>query len=85
MGNESKDKKAVNWPHETLLETHVRYILDLNGQLFVFENVPARVNPTTGEQFFAPATVRRIQQIALSAKPPTQTIQVGLYEWGNAA
>ncbi|AKD58518.1 zinc finger, YgiT-type [Spirosoma radiotolerans] len=75
----------MNWPNDTLLETHVRYILDMNGQLYVFENVPARVNLTTDEQFFTPATVRRIQQIALSAKPPTQTIQVGLYEWGNAA
>lgn len=85
MGNEPENKEAMTWPDEVLIDTHVRYILDLDGRLLVFENVPARVHSTTGEQFFAPDTVRRIQQIALSAKPPTQTIQVGLYEWGNAA
>lgn len=73
------------WQEEDFIETNVRYVLDLNGKLFVFENVPARVNSVTGEQFFAPNTVRRIQQIALSTQPPTQTIQVGLYEWGKAA
>jgi hypothetical protein len=75
----------MTWPDEPLIETRVRYILDLDGKLFVFENVPARVNPITGEQFFAPATVRQIQQIALSENPPTQTMQVGLYKWENAA
>ncbi|QMW06951.1 hypothetical protein H3H32_14800 [Spirosoma foliorum] len=75
----------MTWPDEPLIETFVRYILDQNGQLFVFENVPARVNTTTGEQFFSPATVRRIQQIALSAKEPVRTIKAGVYEWGNAA
>ena len=85
MGNEFENQKVVTWPDETLIETHVRYILDLDGKLLVFENVPARVNPITGEQFFAPATVRRIQQIALSENSPTQTIQVGLYDWGHAA
>ena len=85
MGNESENPEALIWPAETLIQTRVRYILDLEGKLFVFENVPARVNSITGEQFFSPATVRQIQQIALSANPPTQTIQVGLYEWGQAA
>ncbi|GAB4024488.1 hypothetical protein [Spirosoma koreense] len=64
-----------------LISTYVRYILDLEGQLFVFENVPARVNPITGEQSFAPATVRQIQQIALSADKPTRTIQAAVYEF----
>ncbi len=85
MGTEFENKEAMIWPDEPLIETRVRYILDLDEKLFVFENVPARVNPITGEQFFAPATVRQIQQIALSENPPTRTMQVGLYEWGNAA
>ena len=85
MGNELENQEAMIWPDEPLTETHVRYILDLDGKLLVFENVPARVNSVTGEQFFAPATVRKIQQIALSENPPTRTMQVDLYEWGNAA
>ena len=85
MGNELENKETMTWADETLVETHVRYVLDLDGKLTVFENVPARVNPITGEQFFAPATVRRIQQIALLANAPTRTIEAGVYEWGNAA
>ena len=84
-GNESEKKETMTWPDETLIETQVCYILDLDGKLLVFENVPARVNPITGEQFFAPATVRQIQQIALSDNLPTRTMQVGLYEWEHAA
>ncbi len=69
---DSKNQKTTMWPDEVLIDTDVRYILDLDGQLFVFENVPARVNPVTGEQFFAPATVRRIQQAALSSGKPNK-------------
>lgn len=85
MGNESKNQKAMDWPDETRVDTRVRYILDLDGKLFVFEDVPARVNPVTGEQFFSPATVRRIQQIARSANAPARTIEAGVYDWANAA
>lgn len=80
MGDKPENKETVTWPDETLIETHVRYILDLDGKLIVFESVPARVNPITGEQFFALATVRRIQQIALLANAPTRTIEAGVYE-----
>lgn len=85
MGNEFKNTEAMTWPDEPLVETHVRYVLDLDGKLLVFENVPARVNPVSGEQFFAPATVRQIQQIAASPYAPTRTIQAGVYEWEDAA
>lgn len=37
---------------ETLVEQRVTYTLQFNEQLYVIENVPARVNPETGEQFF---------------------------------
>lgn len=85
MGNEPANPKTMTWPDEPLVDAHVRYILDLNGKLYVFEDVPARVNPITGEQFFSPATVRRIQEIALSAHAPSRTIEASVYEWANAA
>lgn len=75
----------MTWADEPLIESHVRYILDLNGKLYVFENVPAQVNMTTGEQFFPPAIVRKIQEIALSSYAPTRTVQANVYECGNAA
>jgi hypothetical protein len=85
METGSENKECMSWPEEPLVDTFVRYILDLDGQLFVFENVPARVNNLTGEQFFAPATVRRIQQIALASKEPARTIQTSVHDWSHAA
>jgi YgiT-type zinc finger domain-containing protein len=42
---------ATEW-QETLVEKQVTYTLNLNGQVILIENVPARVNEETGEQFF---------------------------------
>ena len=55
--------------NENLLETQVTYSLEINGQFFLIKNVPARVNQETGEQFFSPATVERIQEIIRGQKP----------------
>ncbi len=53
---------ANDWD-EVLVAREVTYTLEVNGKLFVIENVPARVNLNTGEQFFAPDIVERLQQI----------------------
>jgi hypothetical protein len=66
---------------ETLIETKVTYSLELNGQFFLIENVPARVNPETGEQFFAPATVERIQEIIARQQKPSHFIQTPVYDF----
>ncbi len=42
---------------EVLVEKRVTYTLQFNGQVFVVENVPTRINEETGEQFFSPSTV----------------------------
>lgn len=81
MGTEFQDQEMSSWIDEQLVDSLVRYIIDVDGQILVFENVPARVNVETGEQFFAPATVRRIQQVAMSAGSPTRTIQASVYEF----
>jgi YgiT-type zinc finger domain-containing protein len=39
------------------VEKQVTYTLELNGKFFVIENVPARVDEETGEQFFSSSTV----------------------------
>jgi hypothetical protein len=44
--------------------------LEINGQLILVENVPARVNEETGEQFFAPETVERLQAMILGDSKP---------------
>ncbi len=52
-----------------LVERRVTYTLEHNGQFYVVENVPARVDEETGEQLFAPATVERLQAVILEKKP----------------
>ena len=50
---------------DKLQERKITYTLEVNGQLIVVENVPARVNVETGEQLFSPETVERLQQMVL--------------------
>jgi YgiT-type zinc finger domain-containing protein len=66
---------------ERLVERKVTYTLDLNGQLIVIENVPARVNVETGEQLFSPDTVERLQKMVWQQSKPKRMIQVPVYEY----
>lgn len=70
-----------NSQQERLIEKQVTYTLNLNGKLFLIENVPARVNEKTGEQYFAPATVERLQQIIREEKQPDHFQQVLVYRY----
>ena len=49
--------------NEILIEQKVTYTLEMDGKFFLIENVPARVNVETGEQYFSPKTVDRLQQV----------------------
>ena len=75
---------ATEW-QETLVEKQVTYTLNLNGQFILIENVPARVNAETGEQFFSPATVERLQQTILNQQEPDHFVQVPVYNYSNSA
>jgi len=66
---------------ETLVERKVTYTLEVNGQLIVIENVPARVNVETGEQLFSPDTVERLQRVIWARRQPKRVIQVPVYEF----
>ena len=37
---------------EKLVERRVNYTLELDGKFYIVENVPARVDEETGEQYF---------------------------------
>jgi hypothetical protein len=41
MAAGSENKGRMNWPEESLVDTFVQYILDLDGQQFVSEHVLA--------------------------------------------
>ena len=66
---------------ETLVEKKVTYTLELNGKVFMIENVPVRVNEETGEQFFSPSTVEHLQQIILSGQEPDHFTEVPVYNY----
>ena len=63
------------------VEKQVTYTLELNGGFFLVENVPARVDEETGEQFFSPATVERLQQIILMQREPYRFAEVPVYKY----
>ena len=69
--------------NEILIDQKVTYTLEIDGKLFLIKNVPARVNLETGEQFFSPKTVDRLQQIVWKGQQPVQTMTLPVYEYTN--
>lgn len=67
--------------NETFVEQKVNYVLELNGELIVIANVPARVCLETGERLFAPETVERLQQMIWERKEPSRKIEVPVFEF----
>ena len=67
--------------NETLIDQKVTYTLEMDGKLFIIKNVPARVNVETGEQFFSPDTVDRLQKIVWKGEQPIQTMTLPVYEF----
>lgn len=68
---------------ETYRETKVTYTLEREGKFYIIENVPARVCVETGERFFSPETVERLQQIIWENEPPKKLIQTPVYEFAS--
>ncbi len=66
---------------ERLVEKRVTYTLEMDGKFHVVENVPARVDEETGEQFFAPSTVERLQETILGRAEPSKVIETPVYEY----
>lgn len=71
----------LNKREQKLVEQKVTYTLLKDGLLYVIENVPARVDPETGEQYFSPHTVERLQRIILEQRRPSRFIQTPVFEF----
>jgi hypothetical protein len=71
----------MNQREEKLVERRVTYTLEHEGKFYIVENVPARDNEETGEQFFSPVTVERLQRTILQPGKPNRVIQTPVYEY----
>jgi hypothetical protein len=69
-----------NW-RESLVEQKVTYILQHEGKVIVIENVPARVNIETGEQYFSPKVVEQIQKTIWEEKKPDRLMETPVFEF----
>ena len=71
----------MNGDQEILVERRVTYTLQLNGKFYLVENVPARVNEESGEQFFAPGIVKHLQQLIVNGQKPVRIIETPVYNY----
>lgn len=68
---------------ERLVEKRVTYTLEMDGKFYIVENVPARVDKETGEQFFAPSTVERLQETILGQAEPNKVVETPVYDYSE--
>jgi hypothetical protein len=68
---------------ERLVERRVTYTLEHDGQFYIIENVPARVDEETGDQYFAPAVVERLHALIRGTEPPRRTVETPVYEFSE--
>jgi len=70
---------------ETYSEQYVTYTLEVDGKFYIVEHVPARVCVETGEQYFSPETVEKMQNIIWGQRKPVKVMETPVYEFGLAA
>ncbi len=66
---------------EEFVQQQVTYTLQTDGRFVVVENVPARVSLRTGERFFSPETVERLQQIVWEQKAPVRVVETPVFQY----
>ena len=62
-------------------EREATYTLLRDDKFYIVENVPARVNVETGEEFFSPQTFERLQRIVWGKKQPDRFNQTPVFEF----
>lgn len=67
--------------NETLVEKRVTYSLEVADRFVIIGDVPARVNVETGERYFSPETLERLQQAVWERYRPVRTIETPVYEY----
>ena len=72
---------ATDMREEEFVEQKVTYTLWKDGEFFIIEYVPARVNVETGERFFSPQTVERLQRVIWKERQPVRFVQTPVFEF----
>jgi hypothetical protein len=65
---------------DAFVEKRVTYAIEMDGKFVLVENVPARVSLETGERFFSPETVERLQQMIWERKP-SRIVETPVFEF----
>ncbi len=68
---------------ETFVDQNVTYTLEFEGKFIIVEHVPARVCLETGEKFFSPETVERLQQMIWRQGKPSRVIEAPVFEYAG--
>ena len=68
---------------ELLVEKRVTYSVELEGRFYIVENVPARENEETGEEYFSPATVECLHETILGSGKPKRVIETPIFEYAE--
>jgi YgiT-type zinc finger domain-containing protein len=64
-----------------MVEQKVTYTLEINSKFIIIENIPARVCLETGERFFSPETVERLQKMIWEERKSTRMIETPVFEF----
>ncbi|MGB2925364.1 MAG: YgiT-type zinc finger protein [Limnothrix sp.] len=67
--------------HETFVDSLVTYMTEIEGKVYIVENVPARVCVETGEKLFSPETVDHLQEIIWGQSQPIKVIETSVYSF----
>jgi YgiT-type zinc finger domain-containing protein len=67
--------------NETMIKDRVTYTIKFLDKFYIFENVPARVCRDSGEKYFSPETVERIQKSIKENRVPDKTIETPVYNY----
>ena len=71
----------MNYSDEKLKKRRVSYTLEIEGKFYIVENVPALVNEETGEQYFSPDTVERLQKTIMGKSKSSKMIETPVYDY----
>ena len=69
--------------NEAFGQMEVTYTLEVGGRVVIIERVPARVSLRTGERFFSPETVERLQKIVWEDRTPTRVVETPVYDFAE--